>query len=493
MNKRARRKPKGMSDRVSNTLSGIHRRPLGLYTLLSLAVLCGLPGLHIALSTLLSLLGVTVFSTVVNTAFAYLYAWTLGGLSISLILYAWLKAKPLGVTMALAAAILWVLGLGRHAASLSLILYLTPLAGASALFWGALRLGSDVLLPVTDETGRENVFSFLKAYILGTNRPAFVVDPSAGEKRVQKRVSGDQFSKTTDSPGIVVTGCDHAVALSDGFRFKGAHGPGVVFTGRGDRVVQAFDLRPQVRTFRMTGLTKDGIQVTVDAVVSFRLDAGRREPTLGQGLPFNRSAAFKALRAQRVEQRTVTYVPGTAEQAEWDDLPRIRGEHILRNIVSKLAFDELYDPHQPRGRPPRRKIAEDFDDQLTADLEPLGIQLISARLGNLEPDDPEVYLRRARNWEAEWTRRITLKQAQGQAERLQILERARADTRADLILDLGRQLEELTEASADLDAETVLNRFLVLVEQLTTQPQLRQVLPRRTMELLNDVRKAVGE
>ena len=471
----------------------MHRRPLGLYALLSLAALSGLTMLHLAITPLLSLLGIAGIAPVVNTAFAFLYAWALGMLSVSLLLYAWLKAKPIGVALALGAGVLWILGGRRHISSLSLIFYLLPVAGAPVFFWVALRLAADVLLPVTDTAGRAHVFSFLKAYVWGSNRPAFVVDPAAGKERVQKRVSGDQFSKTTNSPGMVLTGCDYAVALSDGFRFKGAHGPGIVFTGRGDQVVQAIDLRPQVRTFRMTGLTKDGIQVTVDAEIAFRLDGGRREPKLDNPLPFNRSAAFKALQAQRVERRIARRVPGTAEQAEWDDLPRIRGEHLLRNIVSKLAFDDLYDPHQPRGKPPRRKIAQDFEDHLTADLDSLGIQVISARLGNLEPDDPEVYLRRAHNWEADWTRRITRRQAQGQAERLQILERARADTRADLILDLGRQLEELTESSADLDAETVLNRFLVLVEELTTQPQLRQVLPKRTMELLSDVRKAVGE
>jgi regulator of protease activity HflC (stomatin/prohibitin superfamily) len=194
-----------------------------------------------------------------------------------------------------------------------------------------------------------------------------------------------------------------------------------------------------------------------------------------------------------VEQHDQGRTSQAGARQGWEELPRVKGEHILRNVISKLEFDDLYGPHQPGGEAPRRRIVKAFTGELQAALEPLGIQLIAASIGNLEPADPQVYLKRARNWEAEWKRKVTLKQAEGQAERLQILERARADTRADLILDLGRQLEELTESSAGLDAETVLDQFLVVLEELTTEPQLKNVLPPRTMELLDDMRNAVAE
>ncbi|MFW6135243.1 MAG: SPFH domain-containing protein [Chloroflexota bacterium] len=478
---------------VQETFSGIHRRPLGLYALLSLAALPPLLLLHLAASTLLSLLGLGLFSPWLNAPFALLYAWAFAGLFVCVLLYAWLKLKPVALILSLVAALLWLLGLRRHLGSVSILLYLLLLPAAGVLFWLGLRAASRVLLPVEDEAGRANTFSFLKAYVLGSNRPAYAVDPGRREGKVRVRVSGDQFSRARSSPGLVLTGCDHAVALSDGFRFKGVHGPGIVFTGYGDQIVQAIDLRPQVRSFQVTGLTKDGIDVTVDASVSFRIDAGRREAELGHHLPFNRGAAFRALRAQRVEHQGEELISPTLQQREWDDLPRIRGEHILRNIVSKLEFDDLYGPHQAGRQAPRRTIARSFARQLAAELEHFGVQLIEADLGNLEPADPHVYLKRAHNWEAEWIRRVTLKQAEGQAERLQILERARADTRSDLILDLGRQLEELTESTSDLDAETVFDQFVVLMEELTTQPQLRHLLPDRTMELLSEMRQVMAD
>lgn len=484
--------PQQIASYFEETLSGIHRRPVGFYAILSLAALPLVFLSHLALMALLPLLDADMLLPWANIAFALPYSLALGGLLASVLLYTWLKVRPVAVVLSIIAALLWVLGLVRHIRSLSVTLYVLPLAAAGATFWMGLHRAGRVLLPVADDQ-RDRTIDFLKAYVLGTNRPGYVVDPTRRTRKVIKRVPGAPSGGSGTSLGLVVTGCDHAVALSDGFRFKGVHGPGVIFTTQGDQIAQAVDLRPQARSFRVTGLTRDGIETTVAASTAFRIDAGRREPQLGQHLPFNRGAAFRALHAQRVEQHDQGRTSQAVERQGWEDLPRVKGEHILRNVISKLEFDDLYGPHQPGGEAPRRRIVKAFTGELQAALEPLGIQLIAASIGNLEPADPQVYLKRARNWEAEWKRKVTLKQAEGQAERLQILERARADTRADLILDLGRQLEELTESSAGLDAETVLDQFLVVLEELTTEPQLKNVLPPRTMELLDDMRNAVAE
>jgi len=485
--------PQAIASYLEKTLSGIHQRPVGFYAVTSLAVLPLVFLGHLALTTLLSLVGAGELLPWANILFALPYSLVLASLSASVLLYSWLKARPVAVILSLAAALLWLLGLRRHLDSLSITLYLLPLAVAGATFWIGLQQAAVALVPLTDDDQRKRVFDFLRAYVLGYNRPGYVIDPTRRDNKVLERVPGSQPSQGGSALGLVVTGCDHAIALSDGFRFKGVHGPGIVFTTHGDQIVQAIDLRPQVRSFRVTGLTRDGIETTVEASASFRIDAGRREPELGQNLPFNRGAAFRALHAQRVERHDQGRSSRKLERQAWEDLPRIKGEHILRNIISRLEFDDLYGPHQPGGEAPRRRIVKTFTKELETALEPLGIQLIGAGIGNLEPADPQVYLKRARNWEAEWNRKITLRQAEGQAERLQILERARANTRADLILDLGRQLEEFTESSAGLDAETVLDQFVVVLDELTTQPQLKNLLPPRTMELLDDMRRAVGE
>jgi hypothetical protein len=292
---------------------------------------------------------------------------------------------------------------------------------------------------------------------------------------------------------LAFTGPDRAVVVSDKLSLKAVRDPGLVFVGPGERIAQVIDLRPQMRVFSLTARTQDGIQVHVRASVAFRIDAGRRKVKLGEPIPFSRAAAFKAIHAQRVEHESSDRSQQGLTQRLWDDLPSIRGEHILRDIISKLDFDNLYGPHQLDGEPPRRKVAKTLSDRLQAALEPIGIQLVDVDLGNFRPVDPQVYLKRARNWQTEWIRRVTLTQAEGQVERLQILERARADARTELILDVGRQLEELAESKAELRPDTVLDQFLLVVESLMTRPQLREALPEHTKEVLSDVRDVVGE
>lgn len=471
----------------------IRQRPLVVYALLSTAVLFGILLVHSLLTAALSLLNAEGFSRLLNIPFALLYAWVFSGLALILLLHLWLNLRLVGIFLSLAAAVVWLLGLGRYSGSPAVVLYLLPLVAAAVPLWLGLRCASRVILPLADDEQGAHMFSFVKSYALGVNRPAYAVDTTKRDSAVVQRVPGHQVSPTSHAPGLAITGCDHAVALSDGVRFKGVRPPGVIFTRPGERVIQAIDLRPQVRSFPVTALTRDGIEVRVEACVAFKIDAGGREPQLGHPLPFNNMAALKALRDQRVEHLPENEIGHTVERRAWYDLPRAQAEHILRNSLSNRDFDELYGPDEPAGDAPRRRIAEAFRRDLAKALAPSGIHLITASLGNLEPANPELYLRRARNWQAEWTRKITLKQAAGQAERLQVLERARADSRADVILHLGRQLEELTESRADLDAQTMLDQFLVVLDELTAQPQLRQALPQHTRELLTAVRQAVDK
>lgn len=471
--------------------ASIRQRPLVVYALLSTAAFIAILLIHSLLTAGLSLLNAEGFSRLLTIPFAVLFACLFSALALTVLLHVWLNLRLVGVGLSLAAAVLWLLGLRRHLGSPSVVLYLLPLVAAAVPLWWGLRRASHAMLPLPDDEQRAQMFSFVKAYLFGLNRPAYVVDPTKRDSAVVQRVPGDELSRASHASGLVLTGCDHAVALSDGLRFKGVHRPGIVFTRPGDRVVQAVDLRPQVRSFPVTALTRDGIEVRVDASVAFKIHAGRRQPRLGQPLPFNVSAALKALHAQRVEHVPESRIGQTLEPRVWHDLPRVQGEHILRNSLSNCDFDDLYGPHQPAGEAPRRTIAEAFRRDLDKALQPSGIQLIAASIGNLEPANPDVYLRRARNWQAVWTRKITLKQAEGQAERLQVLERARADSRADVILDLGRQLEELTESRADLDAQTLLDQFLVVLDELTAQPQLRHALPQHTKDLLSAARQAV--
>lgn len=395
----------------------------------------------------------------------------------------------------LSVSLLWLLpwfiltfGLREYRAGAVLLLSLVL---TSAGFLLGLYVTSGFLLPLPPGSHRGKAFAFLRDYVLRHNYPAYVVvDEPYEEDKVEERVPGSRFSDYATGPGFILSDCDHAVAVSSGIEFKGVQGPGVTVTGYADKVVQTVDLRPQLRAFHVEALSKDGIKVKVLAFLAFKIDARGRQPSLDEHLPYNKGAAFKAVHAQRIEHQG-----NKTEQRPWHDLPRMLAERILQNIISEYNFDDLYGPYQPGGDPPRKTIAKRFNEQLAAETEPLGIRPIGGGISDLEPADPqEVYIKRAHSWQAEWTRKITLRKAEGQAEWLRMVERARAEAQADLILSVGRQLEELSAARRGLRPEEAIRLLMrVLGELMSQQPTLAQVVPPETLQRLQAIGQAIAE
>jgi hypothetical protein len=450
--------------------------------------------LHVVLASFMTVLGWIELLHICSALFAIPYGLMLSGLSACLLLYLWLKFKPLAALLTLAAAAVWTLGLRRYGQANAIAALLSIAASGAVLALGFYFV-SGCILSLSDNSQRVKVLAFLYDYLMQANRPGVVIVSAAHqEDKVQQRVSGNTLGRLANGPGFVLTGCDHAAAISDGLKFKGVQHPGITFTVFGDRVMQAIDLRPQLRAFPVDAMTRDGIKIRVLAFVPFRIDAGRRQPELGQYLPFNRSSAIKAvIRAQRVEHEGTGQTPQRVKQRAWDELPPLIAKRILQDIISKRTFDDLCAPYQPGGDPPRKALAKELCAQLAAQLEPLGIQLIGGGISDLEPADPHVYVRRVENWQAEWSRKIMVKQAEGYAARLGILERARAEARTELILNLGRQLEELSVARAELSSKEVLGQFLTVLEELMMQPGIRPLLPGRTKEALGSMRKTIPE
>jgi len=323
------------------------------------------------------------------------------------------------------------------------------------------------------------VFKILLDVLAGQNYPFWVVtDEPREEDKIEQRGKGDALPTIPPfGTGIIISGCTHAVAVSNGLQFKGAQGPGLSFTGFAERPMRTLDLRPQLRAFTVQGLTRDGIQVKVLAFTPFQIDRGDQLPRLGEPFPYRKSAAFRAVHAQMMA------LPGTPEpsQRPWDELPQLYGTRILQDILSRYDFDDLY-RYDPGEEPPRVRIAREFRERLKAALEPFGIQLIGGGISNLLPVKEEVLKERVRNWRAEWVRRILVKQAEGQRERLWRIEQARAEAQAHLILALGEQLAELDRPDTPATPEKVLQQFLRILEEMTQQPMMRRYLPRETSE-----------
>lgn len=390
--------------------------------------------------------------------------------------------------------LLWLMltfGLREH--RLGVILLLSAASGAVFVF--GLHATSGFLLPhpAGGDRGRL-IFDYLRDRIISRNFPSYVVvDEPFEEDKLEKRVPGSRFAgggldrAAPLAPGFVLSDCDHAVVISSGTKFKGVGGPGVTELRYADQVVQTIDLRPQLHAFHVEAHTKDGIKIRVLAFTPCTVNAGDQKPRLGEPLPYKKSEAFKAIRAQRTE-----HSGQQTRQRKWHELPTIVAERVLQDIIGEYTFDDLCAPNAAEGTPPRVSIAEAFRERVRAELEPLGIDLVGGGISDLQPADPRVYVKRAESWQAEWMRTVTLKKAQGRAEWLRTVERARAEAHADLILTLGSQLEQLSASRAEVRPKMAIDLFVKILDQLILQqPTLREIVPGETLQALGEIRKSI--
>ena len=364
---------------------------------------------------------------------------------------------------------------------------------AVVVYFVGLYWVSGYLLPILEKGGRRReVFKLLQDYLARRNYPCYVITGERREEdRIVQRIKGNPFGQFNVGPGIIITDCDTAVAVSDGIKFKGVQGPGTVFTTFGDQPIRTLHLRPQLRTETPHGLTQDGIKVEVLFFAPFQIDRGGREPQLGKPFPYRKAAAFKAVHGQKME-----HPPGGNEDTQqrgWDELPQIVGARVMQDVLSGYRFDELYGPYDIEGKPPRVPIAREFLDRLGRKLQPLGIQLVGGGISNLTPADPAVLEQRVRSWQAEWTRQVMVKQARSQAERLQRIEQARAEAQADLILTLGERLVELDRPGVGVKPEEILLQFLGMLEEMAMRPALRRFIPGDTVRDVRRMREPLEE
>jgi hypothetical protein len=395
----------------------------------------------------------------------------------------------------LALWLLWclalILGMGEWRVGVELFV---SMAMTLSLFMVGLRAASGSLLPLPGRDHWGKTLGFLQDWMLGYNFPGYVVvDELYEEDRVEERVPGDRFRMFGEAPGfIIVDDCHYAVAVSSNTKFKGVKGPGVIFTGYADQVMQTVDLRPQLRAFPVEAVTKDGIQVKTVVFAPCKIDSRGRPARLDAHLPYSPAAGFKAVRAQEMRHEGPGQTPDSKKRYKWEELSRLIATRILQDIVSRYRFDDLYGPYQSGGNPPRKGIAQELVERLRDELEEMGIELVGGGISDLQPVAPEVYEKRAENWKEEWEHRIALQKTESQAEFVEMVERARLEAQAELILDMGRRLEA-SLAETELHPPAAIRQFVALLDELMRQqPTLQDVIPEKTAEALMEIRDIIG-
>lgn len=354
----------------------------------------------------------------------------------------------------------------------------------------------------------------LLTYAMGTNYPYYVVIDEKITRRTTgqrtwlpwhekliKRLDGDNFGQVLAGPGIILTGPDQVVVLSTGLKFKGAKGPGIIFTDMSDSPTQVIDLRVQLRVFPVKARTKDGIEVQVLAFAPFQIGTSRNKedpkpPRLGGGFPYHIPDVFLAIHAQQVEHENPAQAPQSLRRLEWYDLPQLVGERALRKIISEYKFDDLYAPSElhtePGQQSPRSRIDHALEDMLESELPEFGLRRAGSGIGNLEPVDPRVIKERVEAWKANWKRRIMLRQAAGQAQRVRLIEHARAQAQIDVIVDIGKRIEALQSDGTSVPMDRMAGLLIEILERLAGGQARRQYLPGDIDDVIQQAKQTKG-
>ncbi len=346
------------------------------------------------------------------------------------------------------------------------------------IFWGGLFGVSRHLLPLSDTGQRTRAFRALCTYTFGTNYPYHVLE----DRALKERVAGSPFGQLFAGPGIILTDPAHAPIMWDGLRFTRVGEPGLTFTERMEAIYQTVDLRPQLRSFSVEAITKDGIRCCVPTFIPFQLDARGQQPKLGTAYPLAPDSVCKAVWQEPVEQ---------GERHSWDQAVEIAATRLIRKIISAYECDELCPQHTPR-RDPRSEITTDLVKQLRHELQPSGIDVIGGGIGNLEPADPSIIENRIGTWREKWEHKITAVLGKGKALALEEVERAYIETQTELIDSIQNVVQSNPQIDTRMLTQLAALRFLEAMEEMACAPAIQAAAPSETGETVEYLRRALS-
>jgi len=365
---------------------------------------------------------------------------------------------------------------------------------AVVVFWLALFWFARCILPLDTQQQVRTAFRCLATYSCGRNYPYYRIE----DRELALQVHGAKAKPALAGPGIVLTGPDHAVAVSSGLEFKGIRGPGTVFTGRGESILEPVDLRIQQRTFECEAATRDGIRLNLTVVGSFQLDCGDSSPALGHPFPLRISSAYRALRARPMDivrrEEPDGEVIETRALRRWDELYELTGKHVIQDVISQYQFDELlYDPDKSSENP-RSEINRLYRRQMTHELRETGIRFLKGDVGNLMPSKREaVFERRIQNWQAQWQQKMLQKLGMAEADIQRMRLQAEAEAQTEMIQIVGEAISDVSHTTGGTVMHSVILRFINSLSTMITQPDIRSHLPPEVPRTVKGLPHIIGD
>lgn len=314
---------------------------------------------------------------------------------------------------------------------------------------------------------------------------------------------GSTFARI-GGPGLLVIYNDNAVVTEHSGHLKRVLGPGYHRLEQFERIWEIIDLRPQHWVYPVSALTRDGIPITCDADVTFKIDDREHgvplEPTENMPHPFTEEAVFKAATATwiRDEHREDQVMKWTGRVVISNT------EGALRGILAQYRLDQLVTPGAPSGdNSVREEIRNQLEQKLIASAPKVGARMLNVDIGKIDikVDLPEQETEAAEEltdqvltqwieaWQAELSRLDLVEQASGEAE-LARLEAVSVQAQAEMVLTLTEAMQSLAQAE-EASAYRWAMRLIETLRWMSFDPSVRSFVPLETLQSLQKMKEVV--
>ena len=331
--------------------------------------------------------------------------------------------------------------------------------------------------------------------------PAWQVE----EGQIQARVKGNSFLGT--GPGWLLTEPENLVVLKRGPQMTRLAGPGAILTERGESPFKVVDLRNQIRSTQVTGVTKDGVEVRFSISSLFRIDPKGATVKLKEPWPYDEDHVWDAVFVESVEPTGRT--PLEANRAHpWQELPLRIAVQKAKQAIGFYTFDQLYqdgstselvdvhrrveeafalDPSDAVVKPlARQSIGNLVQRAVRKQLEPKGFDIFGGGIGStIEPLSEEVVAQRVEDWKARFVKQIADWQSGVEQLRIENQGKIRA-SRTDRLLDLVEAVTTRTH-EIQLRSDAIAYWIIDSLMQITSDPAVRKKLPESSMKTLEDL------
>lgn len=288
------------------------------------------------------------------------------------------------------------------------------------------------------------------------------------------------ISLRVGGPVTIKIGADDAVVTELNGRFHRVLAAGSHNLERFETVHSVHNLRVQERTITdVLLLTKDGIELTADLAISYRIKQGS-SPTTQKTFPFDEKAVRQAAYYSRVLANN--------QVSTWETFPIGQARSLLYDTIAESTLDEILEPVSASTEP-YLVIHNSLENGLQEKLETIGVTLISVHITRLELPQPVVD-QVIDHWQSHWETRRQIQTAEGEADAKEEVEMARTQAEIFMVKAIAESVKLAREQGGNNNMrEIVALRLIEALEGMTrhsqridsrTEPITRDILPRLT-------------